>query len=374
MRFPHPRAEIQIHRVLNRPAMSVRDCFDSLVLQDSQHASPFMPGLVSPKPQLNLSGVSIGTRVPERYGVVEAVSMRCEDPILCDQEVEFFREQGFLSRPSLTAPEEVAKIRSMLEELFKTRRGENEGTYSENIDASGDTKAVTASEILNPANYAPSLRKTKCFKNALKIAKQLLGDDAFCFFDFSVLKKPVIGVATPWHQDEAFRDPQFESNEVTIWVPLQDVDVDNGCMQFIPRSHRRGILGHDSPNHDLSSTALECVDFFDKTTAAPCPLPAGGCTIHHPRTLHGTGLNLRDASRLAYIMVFSLPRKLTNKARTFTWLEQKRTVAFVRKRRWMRRGGLLITIWRRVRRAEFVRDSAFRNVLKRTSRIFQKGI
>jgi ectoine hydroxylase-related dioxygenase (phytanoyl-CoA dioxygenase family) len=299
--------------------------------------------------------------------------MAPDDPRLRDAEVEFFREQGFLSIPALTTPEDVAKIRTTLEELFRMRKGEKEGAYTDLIESADHTDAITAPQILNPVNYAPTLRKTKCFQNALKIAKQLLGDDAFCFFDLAILKKPAIGVATPWHQDEAFRDPRFEYNEVSIWVPLQDVCIDNGCMQFIPRSHKTGVLQHDSPNHDLASTALECVDSFDKAAAVACPLPAGGCTIHHPRTLHGTGPNISEIPRLAYIMAFSLPPKVTKKERSFLWLEQKHTVAQARKRHWMRRGGLFITFWRRVRQGDVIRYLSPRYVLQRSAHILRRG-
>jgi len=372
MPFSFPGAEIQIHRILNRTARTMWECLAGRRLQKLRREGRFGFMVSSGKPQLNISGYH-EARTSDGSRVAYESSVEREGPILSDQEIEFFREQGFLSRPLPIAREELANIKGTLEDLFKTRAGENEGAYTQKINSSGNMNSVTASEILNPVNYAPSLRKTKCFQNALKIAKQLLGNQAFCFFDFAVLKKPSVGVATPWHQDEAFRDPQFESNEVTVWVPLQDVDVYNGCMQFVPGSQRAGVLRHDSPNHDLSSTALECVDSFDHTTAVPCPLPAGGCTIHHPRTLHGTGPNLSDAPRLAYIMVFTLPLKLTNKSQNFVWLEQKRVVASSRKRRWMRRGGLFITVWRRMRRGELIKNSALSYAVKRTSRILRKA-
>jgi ectoine hydroxylase-related dioxygenase (phytanoyl-CoA dioxygenase family) len=293
--------------------------------------------------------------------------------ILRDNQVEFLREQGFLSMPDLAPPDEVVRINSTLEELFRMRKGQNEGAYTDLIESADHAEAMTAPQILNPTNYAPALRRSQCFQNALKIAKQLLGEDAFCLFDLAILKKPSIGIATPWHQDEAFRDPQFEYNEVSIWVPLQEVRVETGCMQFIPRSHNTGVLLHDSPNHDPSSEALECIDSFDKSSAVACPLPAGGCTIHYPRTLHGTAPNTSDVPRLAYIMVFDLPPQLTSKKRLFVWREQKHTVAQERKRRWMLRGGLFVTLWRRMRRGDVARYPSRRYVLQRLASIVRKG-
>ena len=70
-------------------------------------------------------------------------------------------------------------------------------------------------------------------------------------------------------------------NEISIWMPLQPVDTSSGCLEFIPGSHRERVLRHASPSNDPRIHALMCVDNFDETKAVPCPLPAGGCTIHH---------------------------------------------------------------------------------------------
>jgi hypothetical protein len=210
----------------------------------------------------------------------------------------------------------------------------------------------TSPQILNPVNYAPKLHKTQCFQNALSIAKQILGDEARFFLDLSILKKPKIGAATPWHQDEAFRDPRFEYKELTIWLALQEVNSETGCMQFVPGSHKRPVLEHRSVNDDPTSQALQCSGPFDTSTIVTCPLPLGGCTIHHAGTLHSAGPNVSAMPRFAYIMIFGLPPKLARRHRDFKWLEGRETPFQGRKRRWMRRGGFIVTAWRRLRRGD----------------------
>ncbi|MDB6042320.1 MAG: Deoxyhypusine synthase [Gammaproteobacteria bacterium] len=62
-----------------------------------------------------------------------------------------------------------------------------------------------------------------------------------------ILKPAHQGGATPWHQDEAYRvAPDFDYRQVSIWVPLQDATLENGCMMYIPGSHRSGVLPHRS--------------------------------------------------------------------------------------------------------------------------------
>lgn len=104
---------------------------------------------------------------------------------------------------------------------------------------------------------------------------RLLGSKAYGSFDHAILKPPGIGAPTPWHQDEAFRlDYARGYDEISIWIPLQAVDTDNGCLEFLPGSHRQRVLRHASSGNDPRIHALACVDEFDETKAvsARCPL------------------------------------------------------------------------------------------------------
>ena len=119
---------------------------------------------------------------------------------------------------------------------------------------------------------------------------QLLGESAVFRFDHSILKPPHNGAATPWHQDMAYgarraaHPVQFNAN---FWIPLQDATIESGCMQFIPHSHLGNLLPHHPVGHDPKMHTLE-TDGIDDSTAARCEVKAGGCTIHHGKTLHYT--------------------------------------------------------------------------------------
>jgi ectoine hydroxylase-related dioxygenase (phytanoyl-CoA dioxygenase family) len=266
-------------------------------------------------------------------------------------QVRAFGDHGYLGLNAIATQDDIVGIRAIIEKLFANRIGENEGAFGE-LAAGAQPNQTTSLQILNPVNYAPNLHKTKCFRNALHIAKQLLGHEARFFLDLSILKGPRVGAGTPWHQDAAFRDPCFEYNELAIWVPLQDVTEASGCLQFIPGSHKNSVLEHRPVGNDTNSEALQCIGSFDQDAAVAYPLPVGGCTIHHPGTLHCAGPNTSDVPRFAYIMVFGVAPKPAKEPRTFPWLSHRETPSKALKRRWMRRGGLFITAWRRVRRGD----------------------
>ena len=303
-----------------------------------------------------------------------ATAMRAEaaGPLIEAQE-KSFRENGFLRLEALTTPEEIAEIRAALEPLFEKHAGEKEGAFADQV-AGAAAKVMSAPQILNPVNYVPKLHHTACFKNALAIARQILGPEARCFFDLSILKMPKIGAATPWHQDEAFRDPNFEYNELTVWVPLQEVTVENGCLQFVPGSHRIPVLQHRSANNDPTSQAIECTETIDESAAVACPLKIGGATLHHHRTLHRSAPNVSGVPRFTYIMTFGLTPVRVSEERAFPWLSQKETPIQEQKKRWMRRGGVVVTVWRRLKRGDLTNWRAVVYGMKRSLRILTKGL
>ena len=73
----------------------------------------------------------------------------------------------------------------------------------------------------------------------------MLGEDAALYGEHALLKPALVGPETPWHQDEAFRSPDFVYNELSIWLALQPATLENGCMQFIPGSNKGEVLEHD---------------------------------------------------------------------------------------------------------------------------------
>src|SRR2546421_63040 len=86
--------------------------------------------------------------------------------------------------------------------------------------------------------------------------------------------------------------------------PLDDVDLENGCMQFVPGAHREVRQHYVASGDPTDQGRLLATDDFDTDEVVACPLPAGGCTIHTEGTLHFTGPNTSAArTRRAYIFM-----------------------------------------------------------------------
>ena len=284
-----------------------------------------------------------------------------------------FHKNGFLRMEKFVGSSELHEMKVTLEFLFENRIGSKEGARAD-LAAPNEKNPEGKSLQLNcPVNFAPGLHRTKCFQNALSLARQLLGEEVHCLWDLAILKKAKKGSPTPWHQDEASRDPHFEYNEMTVWIPMQDTDAKSSCLQFIPGSHLKGILDHEPSTDAASSRTLRCTAEFDTRAALACDLRAGGCTIHHPRTLHYAGPNSSGHSRLAYILIFGSAPKPCSVPRAFPWLQQMNPDALRQRREWMWRGGLLVTAWRKVCRGELKDWHSVAYGLRRSLEVLRTG-
>mgnify|MGYP000973059593 CR=1 FL=1 len=243
---------------------------------------------------------------------------------LTPEQVSFFHENGFLALDPITTEEELVWMRAAYDRIFAERAGRDEGNQ---FDLGGtDEEGVEARlpQILSPTKYAPELKEGLFRVNALAIARELLGPEVQPRGDHAIFKPAGVGAATPWHQDEAYWDPRLEYRSISMWMPLQEATIENGCMWFLPGSHEWDIYPHQSIGADPRVHGLEVLG-ADTSGAVACPLKPGGVTIHLNRTLHYAGPNTSGIPRRALIMGFGLDAKPCPTERSFPWNDAKRT-------------------------------------------------
>lgn len=247
------------------------------------------------------------------------------------EQVAFFHDNGYLVVDRLVEEEEIAWMREVYDRIFDARAGREVGDQFDLAGTDEEGQEAKLPQILAPSKYAPELLNGRFRHNVERVAKALLGPEASLGGDHAILKPAKIGAATPWHQDEAYWDPDYDYLSFSAWIPLQEATIENGCMWFIPGSHRMEVVPHHSIGHDPRVHGLEAED-IDTSTAVACPIPAGGATFHYSRTLHYTGPNLSDGPRRAYILGAGAPGKKRETPRRFPWNEIKQTAREERSR------------------------------------------
>jgi hypothetical protein len=221
-------------------------------------------------------------------------------------EIAFFRANGFLAVERLTTDAEVTWLRQIFEFIFDPA---NAGGPFAPVDRSGNLAEGEPSRLSQSffpeAAFREILDSAFC-RNARRYAAALIGVDEDRLTSWGhMIRKPPGGREVAWHQDHAYWLPELDYCAIGTWLPLHDVTVEMGAMQFIPGSHKRGLLRHrhvEEPIHNL----LTADEPFDSESAVPCPLKAGGATFHHSETLHYTAPNTTDRTRLAFPMEFQL--------------------------------------------------------------------
>jgi len=240
------------------------------------------------------------------------------------EEVAFFQENGFLAVERLTSDEEVDWLRRIFEHIFDPG---NAGQPGGPVDRSG----VRVPEVVGklhqsffPEMYFPEILESSFVRNARKYAAALLQVDADRLTSWGhMIRKAPGGRAAAWHQDHAYWQPEFDYHALGVWLPMHDVSVEMGAMQFIPGSHKRGLVSHrqdDDPKENVLCADIE----IDHSKAAPCPLKKGGATFHHSETLHYTAPNATAQPRLAFPMEFQLAPVRRETPEVMPWVDQHR--------------------------------------------------
>ena len=181
--------------------------------------------------------------------------------VLTDQQCAFFRENGFLSVPEITTADNIARIAAIYDRAFARKLGWEDGNYFDLVGSGEDVNEFQIPHLQQISHYCPELLTTRYFAAAAAAAAQLLGARTKHIFDSAITKPAHSHAETPWHQDAAFVAETSYFESLVLWMPLQPVDQTNGCMSFIPGSHRGPILTHRSPHGDNRINGLAAMDF-----------------------------------------------------------------------------------------------------------------
>jgi ectoine hydroxylase-related dioxygenase (phytanoyl-CoA dioxygenase family) len=248
-------------------------------------------------------------------------------PNVSADQLAAFRRDGFLLVKDLSSAEEIESLRAPFDRMFSERRGWDAGDLFDMVGLDGPEKGLALPQLVWPSRYEPLLRQTKLASNARSIAEQILGPGLENDLEHAISKPPFSGAATPWHQDDAFhRKGSGVPESISIWMPLQDVTVESGCMQYIRGSNLGPLYPHRSPHNDPRIHGLETTSVPDLTNCVAVPMRAGDAVIHLSRTLHSAGVNTTDQPRRAYVLGFSVrarPDRIL--VRDYPWNLEKHT-------------------------------------------------
>ncbi|GGD85472.1 phytanoyl-CoA dioxygenase family protein [Paenibacillus nasutitermitis] len=217
-------------------------------------------------------------------------------------DVKFFKENGYWVSPKIIDDERLSRLRERMERVY---RNEFEtGTPPEAIWSyeKGHPKTLRKTDM---ASYADLTIRALTHDPVIgEIAAALTEADTIRFWADQLLHKPEQsgGHASNvgWHQDytywKCFQNPE---TLLTAWVAYDDVDEENGCMMMVPGSNQWGLLnGSDfyEQNLDNQKNGMNVPEGRVFRTM-PIVMKAGQVSFHHSLTIHGSGPNISDRVR-----------------------------------------------------------------------------
>lgn len=228
---------------------------------------------------------------------------------LSPEQLDQYDRDGYLFFPNLFDTEEVA---ALLAEAERVAKIEDECIFRE--AGSGTAKIMFRLHEEDGPTASRPFRSAARSHRILHTAQQILGDEELYLHHCKVnMKAAVEGSAWAWHQDFGtwYNDGIAKPNMATFMVMLNDANEFNGCLYFLPGSHK---IGHSSSQWDESTSyklwAVKPDDMLGYLREYPDPVAirgeAGSGAIFHSELLHASGHNLSAENRWQAYFCFNL--------------------------------------------------------------------
>jgi hypothetical protein len=223
---------------------------------------------------------------------------------LSDAQIHFYEVNGYVSGIQLLEDGQIDQLNAELEEIKDPAHPRHHLFYEFHSNESGDPDSVLFHSLGH-------WRITRGFHDILwnprfvVAACQLLGNRSVRFWHDQLFCKPAYhGGVVAWHQDYSYWTRTVPMQHLTCWVALDDATRDNGCLCYIPGSHRWGLLEKPELAGDMAGLEKylneeQKAQFNNKVFVE---LQRGFGTFHHPLMVHGSYENQSGRSRRAFVL------------------------------------------------------------------------
>jgi len=204
------------------------------------------------------------------------------DPkVLTQEQIAAYNRDGYVKGLRVFSAEEIAEQRRYFDDLLAKVIAKGGNSYS--ISTAHLSYGKVYDLLTHPRIVA--------------YVKDILGDNIVGWGSHYFCKMPHDGKRVSWHQDASFW-PMTPSKTVTVWLAIDDADVENACMRFVPGSHHYGHLTYhlseETENNVLNQTVDNADQFGDPVDDV---LQAGEISLHSDLLLHGSEANDSDRRR-----------------------------------------------------------------------------
>ena len=201
--------------------------------------------------------------------------------VFSPEQIEAFNREGFLKSIRIFSAAEIGQIRTYFDKLLEQA-----------IAGGGDSYSISTAHLSHGRVY-----DILTDERIVSRVSDLLGENVIAWGSHFFCKLPNDGKRVAWHQDASYW-PLSPSKTVTVWLAVDDADVENACMRFLAGSQVYGHLTYRPSTPDEHNVLDQTVEDAEQYgTAVDVELAAGEVSIHTDLLLHGSEANTSTRRR-----------------------------------------------------------------------------
>ncbi len=162
-------------------------------------------------------------------------------------------------------------------------------------------KQIDKSGRYNVHLISPKLDSIVHNSKILDAVESIIGKNILVCSTTLFIKNPNEKGFVSYHQDAKYIGLE-PHNWVTAWVALTDSNEKNGCMRMWPRSHLKIKEHNEKINEKNLLTRGQTVENVPENQVKSIELTAGQMSLHHPRIVHGSGINMSNDRRIGFVI------------------------------------------------------------------------
>ena len=203
---------------------------------------------------------------------------------LTSNQLKQYKGQGYVSPIEVLSSCEALEARKEIELIEKKLPNE--------IDKSGR---------YNVHLISPKLDLIVHNQKILDAVESIIGRNILVCSTTLFIKNPNEGGFVSYHQDAKYIGLE-PHNWVTAWVALTNSNEENGCMKMWPKSHLKLKEHNEKFNKGNLLTRGQTVENVPENEVKSVKLKAGQMSLHHPRIVHGSGVNKSNDRRIGFVI------------------------------------------------------------------------
>jgi ectoine hydroxylase-related dioxygenase (phytanoyl-CoA dioxygenase family) len=221
---------------------------------------------------------------------------------LSAEQIAFYKEHGYVAGIRMLSEQQIDVLREELDTLSDPSQSANPLFYEYHSNESPDPE-TTLFHALGAWRVSPAFHDLLWNPAFTVPAAQLLEGPVRFWHDQLFCKPPLHGGRVAWHQDYSYWTRTEPISHLSCWIGLDDSTRANGCVHYVPGSHRWNLLPITGLAGDMEAiNAVLSAEQRAQFRPVAIELKKGEASFHHPLMIHGSYENRTPLSRRAAVI------------------------------------------------------------------------